>query len=114
MSDGDAKPVLVTGAGGLIGSAVLRNCVAAGRCVRAHMGPPGAAVRNAPPGVATAFACIEDFDALLPLFRDVSAVIHLAGPPSVARSFEAPAAYVRAHALGTATILEACRATRVA
>jgi UDP-glucose 4-epimerase len=37
------------------------------------------------------------------------AVVHLAGPPSVAASFRDPLAYLRVHAEGTATVLEACR-----
>ena len=36
-------------------------------------------------------------------------VIHLAGPPSVAASFTAPGEFLRAHVLGTATVVELCR-----
>ena len=36
-------------------------------------------------------------------------VFHLAGPASVATSFDAPAEFVRAHVAGTATVLEASR-----
>ena len=39
-------------------------------------------------------------------------VIHLAGPPSVAASFESVAEYARVHVTGTATVLEAYRRTR--
>jgi nucleoside-diphosphate-sugar epimerase len=105
--------VLVTGAGGLIGSAVLRAFATNGRPVRAHMGPPGATVREAPPGITTTFADIDDVHAMTRLCSGASCVVHLAGPPSVAKSFDAPADFVRAHAAGTAAVLEACRATRV-
>lgn len=106
-------PVLVTGAGGLIGSAVVRSCAARGIPVRAHLGPPGAAVRPPPAGVPASFAAIDDTEAVTKLCRSATAVVHLAGPPSVARSFDSPAEYVRAHALGTASVLQACRATGV-
>jgi UDP-glucose 4-epimerase len=41
------------------------------------------------------------------------AVIHLAGPPSVAASFDLPAEYARIHVGGTATVLDACRRLRI-
>jgi nucleoside-diphosphate-sugar epimerase len=104
---------LVTGGGGLIGSSVIRAFAARGLPVRAHMGPPGAVVHDAPPGVPAAFADIDDVRTMTQLCSGASCVVHLAGPPSVAKSFDAPADSVRAHAAGTAAILEACRATRV-
>ncbi len=108
------KPlILVTGAGGVIGSALLGSCAEQSIPVRAHLGPPGAAVTAPPDSIPGAFAAIEDTDAMTDLCRDAGSVVHLAGPPSVARSFEAPTEYVRAHALGTASILEACRAAGV-
>jgi nucleoside-diphosphate-sugar epimerase len=64
--------------------------------------------------VPAEFAAIDDPEAITKLCRGASSVIHLAGPPSVAKSFAAPADYVRAHALGTATILQACRMTGIA
>lgn len=105
---------VVTGAGGLIGSAVVRSCVARGIPVRAHLGPPGAAVTPPPPGIPAIFAAIDDMEAVTEFCRGATSVVHLAGPPSVAKSFDFPAEYVRAHALGTASILQACRATGVA
>ena len=106
--------VLVTGAGGLIGSALVRSCAARGIPVLAHLGPPGAAVTPPPAGVPATFAAIDDSEAMTELCRSAGSVVHLAGPPSVAKSFDVPAEYVRAHALGTASILQACRATGVA
>jgi nucleoside-diphosphate-sugar epimerase len=104
---------LITGAGGLVGSAVVRTCVARGISIRAHLGPPGAGVTPPPAGIESAFAEIDNVEAMTELCRDVAAVVHLAGPPSVAKSFHTPAECVRAHAVGTASILEACRANAV-
>jgi len=97
----------------MVGSAVVRACVARGIAIRAHLGPPGAAVVPPPAGVESAFAEIDNVEAMTELCRDVTAVVHLAGPPSVAKSFQTPAEYVRAHSVGTASILEACRANAV-
>ena len=105
---------VVTGAGGLIGSAVVRRCVARGVPVLAHLGPLGASVTPPPAGVPAEFAAIDDLEAITELCKGTTSVVHLAGPPSVAKSFEDPAEYVRAHALGTAAILQACRKTGVA
>jgi len=107
------ETVLVTGAGGLIGQAVVRAVAADGFTVRAQLGPPGAAVTPAPAGITAAYANIDDGPSIRDLADGVQAIVHLAGPPSVARSFEDPAAYARAHCLGTANILAACGAHRV-
>lgn len=96
--------VLVTGAGGFIGSAALRTLEAAGADVRPHAGPPGA-----PGPSAWARGDITDAARMAALAAGVDVVVHLAGPPSVAASFEAPAAFARAHVVGTATLLHAMR-----
>lgn len=97
----------------MIGSVVVRLLAARGVHVRAHLGPPGAAVLAAPPGVATTAADITDLAAVAALVDGVDAVVHLAGPPSVAASFAAPVDYARIHVVGTATVLQACRSTGV-
>ena len=107
------ESVLVTGAGGFIGRAVLRAIAAEGYAVWAHLGPPGAAVPPTPSGVSSAYAEIDDPRAILALTENVQAIVHLAGPPSVAGSFHDPLAYARAHCLGTANVLAACGAHRV-
>jgi nucleoside-diphosphate-sugar epimerase len=109
----DALPVLVTGAGGFIGSAVTRLLSAGGAPVRAHLGPPGSQVNAAPPGVTSFFAAIDDLPALRSLVEGAGTVVHLAGPASVAASFADPIEYARVHVAGTATVLEACRASTV-
>ena len=55
-------------------------------------------------------ADICDTAALAKLVADVDAVVHLAGPASVAASFQDPARTVRVHAEGTAAVLQACHA----
>jgi nucleoside-diphosphate-sugar epimerase len=101
-------PLLVTGAGGFIGSVVTRLLAATGVPIRALLGPPGVELQ-ALPGTTPAFAEIDDLPALRSLVEGVGTVVHLAGPPSVAESFSAPAEYARVHVVGTATLLEACR-----
>jgi nucleoside-diphosphate-sugar epimerase len=101
--------VVVTGAAGMIGSVVTRVLRERGANIHAHAGPPGVDPATVPDGVPTSFADIADSDAIGVLFRGADAVIHLAGPPSAAASFAAPVAYARAHVVGTAAVLEACR-----
>jgi nucleoside-diphosphate-sugar epimerase len=102
-------PILVTGAGGFIGSVVVRTLVDEGALVRALLGPPGARVTAPPPGVEHGTAEIEDAGALRGLLDEVRVVVHLAGPASVAESHRDPASYARAHVGGTTALLEACR-----
>jgi nucleoside-diphosphate-sugar epimerase len=109
------RPVLVTGAGGFIGAAVVRRLVALGAEVRALAGPPAeaAALRPPPPPVRPVHGEIDDGELLARLVGGVDCVYHLAGPPSVAASFEQPARTLRVHAVGTAALLEACAAAGV-
>lgn len=112
------RRVLVTGAGGFLGAAVVRRLVELGAHVRALLGPaPTTDLAPAPPGVAAVYVDLEDpraFERVLPrLLDELELVYHLAGPPSVAASFAEPARYLRVHAAGTAALLERCIATRV-
>lgn len=86
----------ITGANGFIGQAVMRR-IGENPCV-GHVGP----VR----GEAGAID-ICDQPALEVLFAGIDTLVHLAGPSSVAASFDAPAEFARAHVLGTATLLAA-------
>jgi nucleoside-diphosphate-sugar epimerase len=112
------RPVLVTGAGGFLGAAVVRRLVAHGAQVRAWLGPaPAPALQLPPSDVAVVYADLTDraADAAIDRALDgVACVYHLAGPPSAAASFAAPAAYLEIHAAGTAALLERCIARRVA
>lgn len=103
----------ITGAGGFIGTALLALLAGRNVTLRALMGPHGAMVSPAPPGVHTIRGEIDDRRVLDELLDGMRTVIHLAGPPSVADSFRAPAEYARVHVVGTAALLDACRAAGV-
>jgi UDP-glucose 4-epimerase len=109
------RPVLVTGAGGFLGAAVVRRLVALGARVRAWLGPaPSPALQLPPPDVAIGHGEITSPAAIEGQLEGVACVYHLAGPPSVAASYAAPAAYLSIHAAGTAALLERCIARGVA
>ena len=82
--------VLVTGAAGMLGSAIVRTLLAQGTDVRAHAGPPGTDLATLPDGLPVSFAEITDARAVGRMIADVEAVVHLAGPASVAESFSSP------------------------
>jgi nucleoside-diphosphate-sugar epimerase len=96
------RRVLVTGAGGMIGAAVVARLNAAGVVVSAHVGPRGFDDSHLPETVDR-FWC--DVLELGPHLSDVAAVVHLAGPPGVAASFSEPERYVRDHTMGTAGVI---------
>ena len=103
------KSVLVTGAGGFIGPAVVKAFRGRGDPVRALAAAPGEPHRDLPHDVEVRTAEITDLRAVSELCRDVACVVHLAGPSSVSASFADPLAYARVHVLGTLTTLEAAR-----
>jgi nucleoside-diphosphate-sugar epimerase len=105
----DRSTILVTGAGGFIGSAVIREVLRRGAQVRALVGAPGQDTTQLPAEVDSVYADICDAARIRELSAGVELCIHLAGPPSVAQSFETPLEYARVHAGGTLTLLEACR-----
>lgn len=106
--------VAVTGAGGFIGSALLRRLCRDGVSTRALLSPPGANVQAPPVGVDARYGEIDRLECLQPLVADCDVVFHVAGPPSVAASFASPVEYARVHVGGTAAVLEACRRSGVA
>ena len=100
--------VVVTGAGGFIGSPVVTALQKLGVAVRAHRGPPGFVGHALPATVEIANAEITDGPAMRAIVSASDAVIHLAGPPSVRESFDDAASCATAHVVGTATCLQAC------
>jgi UDP-glucose 4-epimerase len=101
--------VLVLGAGGFIGRRIAHALKAADFDVVAHIGPPGTPCPPEVDGTKHVFASLEHGEELRHWIRRVGAVIHAAGPPSVAASFAEPARYAQAHVVGTARVLEASR-----
>jgi nucleoside-diphosphate-sugar epimerase len=99
----------ITGAGGFIGAALVRRLVADGVHVRALLGPRGAVVHPAPAGVETLAGEIDDADVVSSLVAGCDTLFHVAGPASVAASFDLPQEFARIHVGGTATVLEASR-----
>jgi nucleoside-diphosphate-sugar epimerase len=87
--------VLVTGAGGFIGSHLVRHLRDQGRLVHAHSREHG--------DIAT---CRLDFD-------NVGHVFHLAGKSFVPDSWESPLTFYGTNVLGTANVLEFCRRRQV-
>lgn len=115
MSAGvEGRTVVVTGGGGFIGRAVVRALLASGARVRALAGAPGDLLPPLPAGVAELRADITDAGAVRECVAEADAVVHLAGPASVAASFSRAAEYARAHVQGSATVLDACREAGVA
>ena len=113
MTDADpalrGQAVVVTGAGGFIGSALAAELLHLGAVVRALAGAPGQDTSKLPAGLAPVHADITDQAVLDDIAAGTAVCFHLAGPPSVAGSFEAPLEYARVHVLGTLAMLEACR-----
>jgi nucleoside-diphosphate-sugar epimerase len=105
--------VLVTGAGGFVGAAVLAGGLRAGDELRAHTGPGTSIQADGAADLPSVSCDITDAESLAPLVAGVDAVVHLAGPPSVAASFADPTGFLRAHVLGTATVARLCRAHSV-
>ena len=89
---------------------MVRALLLRGATVRVLAGAPGQETLELPPEVNPIHADIEDIRTLTGLATDVDVAIHLAGPPSVAGSFQAALEYGRVHSIGTLAMLEACRA----
>jgi len=105
--------IAVTGAGGFLGPVAVDVLARKGARVQAIIGPPNEAARIPSKAASVAQADIRDTAAIRKLVAGADAVVHLAGPSSVAASFEDPAHYVRVHTEGTAALLSACRAEGV-
>jgi nucleoside-diphosphate-sugar epimerase len=113
ITDDRRRSVLVTGAGGFLGSAVVEHLSRAGFRVRAWLGGPLDSVRKPTVPVETLQADIADEAAARQALKRIDVVVHLAGLPSVAASWEHPAEFARTHVVGTANLLQACVANGV-
>jgi dTDP-glucose 4,6-dehydratase len=113
----DMTKIMVTGGAGFIGSAVIRQAVAAGHNVVNVDRLTYAACLDNIAGVATnplyAFeqANIADERAMHRIFRDhdPDAVMHLAAESHVDRSIDGPGEFLQTNVVGTYTLLQAAR-----
>src|SRR5262245_23267759 len=114
------RTVLVTGAGGFIGSHVTERLVALGAQVRAfiHYNSAGSwgwldtsSVRN---DVEVFMGDVRDPDSLLPAMKGAETVFQLAALIGIPYSYVAPSAYVRTNIEGTLNVLQAARDLAVA
>ena len=110
--------LLVTGGAGFIGSAVVRQAIAAGHeVVNLDALTYAACLDNvagvaAAPGYVFEQADIRDRAALDRIFAEHTpdAVMHLAAESHVDRSIDGPGAFIETNVTGTYTLLEAARA----
>jgi len=109
------SPVLITGAGGFIGSHLTELCVAEGLKVKAfvHYNSnnqwgwlDNSPVKN---DVEIITGDIRDFDSVFRAARGCKAIFHLAALIGIPHSYLSPLAYIRTNVEGTYNVLEAAR-----
>jgi NAD dependent epimerase/dehydratase len=108
--------VLITGAGGFIGSHLTERCVQRGWRVRAFVHYRG----DHPAGWLERSAClrdvevvagdVRDYDAVHAACNGVDTIFHLAALIGVPYSYVAPLSYLRTNVEGTHNVLQAARA----
>jgi NAD dependent epimerase/dehydratase len=116
-ADMQGETVLVTGAGGFIGSHLVERLVAGGAAVRAFCRYTSSTslgnLRELPPDtlaeVDLRFGDLRDGDAMRVAAEGVDVVYHLAASISVAYSYLAPREVVQSNVLGTLNVLTAAR-----
>jgi|GEM_PF-76243 len=101
--------ILITGAGGFIGHHVTGVLAQRFASVVALTGP-GDPSRDWPANVES-----REIDIREPLEHEgeIDCIVHLAGPPSVAASFDAAQHYINIHTCGTANLLQFARSKEV-
>jgi NAD dependent epimerase/dehydratase len=116
----NARRILVTGAGGFIGSHLCERMTREGASVRALVhynsagtwgwldGSPESAHMEVVAGD------VRDPDCVARAVRDVEVVFHLAALIAIPYSYEAPSSYVRTNVEGTLNLLQASRNAGVA
>lgn len=100
--------VLVTGGGGFVGKALVRELVYQGHEVRSFARGDYPALREW--GVETLRGDIADFDSVDRAAQGVETVFHVAAKAGVVGTYNS---YYRANVLGTQNVLDACRRRNV-
>lgn len=111
------KPILVTGAGGFIGCAVVEALVDAGAQVRAFLRYTSRAdagllktlpssIRN---NIERVFGDLRDPDAVDKAAEGVDLIFHLGALISIPYSYVHPVEVVQSNVIGTLNVLQACR-----
>lgn len=111
------RRVLVTGAGGFIGSHLAERLVLEGAEVSAMMhynalsswGNLDFVAPEVKPELRVSLGNIEDSDYVMQACRGMDVVFHLAALIAIPYSYVAPRSYVRANVEGTLNVLEAAR-----
>ena len=115
MSGWPGRRVLVTGAGGFIGSHLCERLVELGASVRAFveynsLGSWGwldeSARRNE---LDVVLGDVRDADSIAAATAEIDTVFHLAALIAIPFSYEAPLAYLQTNAVGTANVLRAAQ-----
>lgn len=113
----EGKTVVVSGAGGFIGSHLAERLVAEGARVRALLRYTSRGQRGClallPEGVIDAidvtFGDVRDFDAVREIVRGADAVFHLAALIGIPYSYEHPQEVIDTNIIGTSNVLLAAR-----
>lgn len=109
------KKILITGAGGFIGSHLVEECVSQGFQIKAfaHYNAFSRAgwldysdVKNK---IEIVFGDIRDFDSVFNAMKGCDTVLHLAALIGIPYSFISPLAYIRTNVEGTYNVLQAAR-----
>jgi dTDP-glucose 4,6-dehydratase len=111
------KTVVVTGAGGFIGSQLVEELVSGGARVRAMLRYTSRGQRGCldlvPDGVLDAvditLGDVRDFDAVREVMRGADAVFHLAALIGIPYSYEHPQEVIDTNIIGTSNVLLAAR-----
>jgi NAD dependent epimerase/dehydratase len=117
MSSFSGRSVLVTGAGGFIGSHLVEALVAEGATVRAFArynsrNDPGMLSLLAPDALAeidVVFGDIRDIEAVAQAVGGCDLVFHLAALIAIPYSYRSPRDYFETNVLGTLNVAQACR-----
>ena len=116
------RRVLVTGAGGFIGSNLVERLVQAGANVRAMIrynalsswGNLELLPREVLSNVEVLAGNVEDSDYVMSVVKGQDIVLHLAALIAIPYSYVAPRSYIRANVEGTLNVLEAARRHSIA